>query len=412
MTLCRSNWCRRAGGRVVVTHPLHVARGRQAALRALKLQFWREIVPMLPMIAAGLRRADPDLRRRLKTALRLNQGKSVSFLDARFLPAPDAKVCSQLSAQPSSDQLSGQVVTIILPVFNAFALLPEVLARVAAHTDLPWHLIVVEDKSTDPEVRPWLRDWVRAQPEGRVTLLENEVNQGFIRSVNRGFDAVMQAGGTGPVILLNSDAMVPQGWASRLVAPLRSPDVASVTPLSNDAEIYSAPVICKNTQLGAGQGDRIDAILRHSIAGGAAPQVVAPTGVGFCMAIGSGWIGRVGIFDTQFGRGYGEEVDWCRRAAALGGLHVAATDLFVEHRGGASFGDEKLALIQQNNAVITTRYPGYDRSVQDFIRTDPLATPRLVAALAYVDGLAEVDEIPVYIAHSLGGGADNYLQAK
>ncbi|MFU8881546.1 MAG: glycosyltransferase [Rhodobacterales bacterium] len=214
------------------------------------------------------------------------------------------------------------------------------------------------------------------------------------------------------MILLNSDAMVPQGWASRLVAPLRSPDVASVTPLSNDAEIYSAPVICKNTQLDAGEGDRIDAILRNSIAGGDAPQVLAPTGVGFCMAIGAGWIGRVGPFDTQFGRGYGEEVDWCRRAAALGGVHVAATDLFVEHRGGASFGDEKLALIQKNNAVITTRYPGYDRSVQDFIRADPLATPRLVAALAYVDGLAGVDDIPVYIAHSLGGGADNYLQAQ
>ncbi|MFU8881547.1 MAG: glycosyltransferase family 2 protein [Rhodobacterales bacterium] len=186
------------GGRVVMTHPLPVAQGRQAAMRALKVQFWREIVPMLPMIAAGLRRADPDLRRRLKTALRLNQGKSVSLLDARFLSACGVAPSAALSsAALSSDQIPEQAVTIILPVFNAFALLPEVLSRVVAHTDLPWHLIVVEDKSTDPEVRPWLREWARAQPEGRVTLLENDVNQGFIRSVNHGFDAVLQAGGAG-----------------------------------------------------------------------------------------------------------------------------------------------------------------------------------------------------------------------
>lgn len=124
------------------------------------------------------------------------------------------------------------------------------------------------------------------------------------------------------------------------------------------------------------------------------------------------WLTRLGGFDIIFGRGYGEEVDWCRRASAAGGHHVAVPDLFVEHRGGASFGSEKLALVQENNAVISARYPDYDRMVQDFIRSDPLITPRLMAAFLWADSLPNLAEIPVYIAHSMGGGAENYLQTR
>lgn len=398
-----------------LVHTLPVARARRRASVKTRLRFWREMLPLVPSTVAGLRRADPDLRRRLKTKLRLDRAHAAVTLDPRFLAPDSGDLAEGAAVAVAGATTGGDGVTIILPVFNAFDLLPEVLSRVVSHTDLPWHLVVIEDCSTDPALRPWLRDWVGAQPAGQVTLRENVQNLGFVRSINLGFETVQQMGRGGAVILLNSDAMVPPCWASRLTAPLADPAVATVTPLSNDAEIFSAPVICRQRPLAAGQGDRIDAVLRErvlaqAVSNVAARNVAAPTGVGFCMAIGAGWITRVGPLDTAFGRGYGEEVDWCRRAAALGGQHVAATDLFVEHRGGASFGAEKLALVQRNNAVITTRYPGYDRAVQEFIRDDPLATPRMVAALAWADSHPDIDVIPVYIAHAMGGGADHYLR--
>ena len=102
-------------------------------------------------------------------------------------------------------------VTIVLPVYNAFDLLPEVLARVVEHTDLPWHLVVIEDCSSDAQVRPWLTDWVAAQEAaapGRITLLLNDKNLGFIASVNRGFAEALTRGEH--VLLLNSDAFVPE----------------------------------------------------------------------------------------------------------------------------------------------------------------------------------------------------------
>ena len=53
-------------------------------------------------------------------------------------------------------------------------------------------------------------------------------------------------------------------------------------------------------------------------------------------------------FDTTFGRGYGEEVDWCQKVRALGGRHLGLPGLFVEHRGGESFGsEEKLKLVEE-----------------------------------------------------------------
>lgn len=383
-----------------IEHELRLEHER--AQRRLRRRFWREALPLLPMIARGLLFKDTDLPRRVKSALRLDGYIAETTLDAAFLAPP--------APTPEASDAAARII-LIMPIYNALDLLPEALDRVITHTNLPFRLILIEDCSSDARVRPWLRDWVQAQDSqhpGRVSLLENERNLGFIKSVNRGFD-LAQSEGDAALVLLNSDAMVPAGWAERLTAPLSDPQVATVTPMSNDAEIFTAPVICTHAALEDGQGDAIDARLQAQISA-RPPDVVAPTGVGFCMALRRDWLDRVGGFDTSFGRGYGEEVDWCRRAAAQGGCHVVVPGLFVEHRGGASFGDEKLALVQKNNAIIAARYPGYDRMVKEFIRDDPLVTPRLVAALAWADSLLGLEELPVYIAHSLGGGAENYLQ--
>ena len=142
-------------------------------------------------------------------------------------------------------EVADQAITIVLPVYNAFEVLPEVLDRVVRHTDLPWRLILIEDASTDPGIRPFLRQWVADQQlafPGRIALIENKENQGFIRSVNAGLKRALAY--SDHVVLLNSDALVPKAWASRLMRPFIAHDrVATVTPMSNDAEIFSAQAI-------------------------------------------------------------------------------------------------------------------------------------------------------------------------
>lgn len=325
---------------------------------------------------------------------------------------------------PKNDNRSTtrQRVTIVLPVFNAFSVLPEVVERVLSNTDMPFHLLMINDASTDDAVWPWLQSRVAAHaqsPERSVTLLSNEENLGFIGTVNRGLRIAQDENppcpegmSEGPIVLLNSDAFVPKNWATRLVAPmLAQDDVATTTPMSNDAEIFSIPKICARCDLLPNDVDAIDIVA--SGLNSLSSDIEVPTGVGFCMAIARDWLTQVGNLDTAFGRGYGEEVDWCQRARVKGARHLAVRNLFVEHRGGASFGiADKMAMITKNNGIVSGRYPEYNEDVQFFIHSDPMLTERLALGIAWADRQARAAGgiLPVYLAHSLGGGADIYLK--
>lgn len=374
----------------------------------------KQIVPFtvallrsLPSAIRWYRHRDYAARLRIKQILGFQDVVVSNLLNTHLFTS------SQEGLQVATEQTE---ITIILPVYNAFDLLPDVLARVLSYTDLPYRLIIVEDKSTDVAVRPYLQKWqvdLPAKLKSQVEVLENEQNLGFIGSVNKAFGKALEYGNH--VVLLNSDAFVPKEWASRLLDPIVEDScVATVTPMSNDAEIFSVPVICTRSDLSGGVADRIDDVARAL-----SPDAIfatAPTGVGFCMAMNIKYLKLEPEFDTVFGRGYGEEVDWCRRVVARGGRHLGHGGIFVEHRGGTSFGsEEKRRLVLANNQIVSQRHAGYDEMVQSFIRQDPLNSPRLALAFAWADAHAKQDRtgpVPVYLAHNMGGGADHYLAHK
>ncbi|MBF9031171.1 glycosyltransferase [Rhodobacterales bacterium HKCCE3408] len=371
---------------------------RSLRLRArvrLVLRFLRDAAPALRHVPGAL--SGPRVvqaRARIKTCLRLDTTPEPAAMETRLF--------DRAGLPPGPDPVP---VTIVLPVYDAYDLLREALARIEAHTDLPWHLILIEDASPDTRILPFLRVWASERSQ-QVSLLENDRNLGFIGSVNRGLEAAAARGHH--VVLLNSDAFVPPDWASRLLRPILVHDrVASVTPMSNDATILSVPHICTPAGLPRGTAEHIDTVARRF--NPEACVSVLPTGVGFCMAMNIDYLRRVQQLDPVFGRGYGEEVDWCQRVRALGGRHLGLPGLFVEHRGAGSFGSEaKRALIRRNNRIVAQRYPDYDADVQRFIAADPLVTPRLALGLAAL-GVAATASVPVYIAHSLGGGAETWL---
>ncbi|MFV0294167.1 MAG: glycosyltransferase [Paracoccus sp. (in: a-proteobacteria)] len=370
------------------------------ARQKLQLRFLYDFALTVPAILRWYLTGNLACRIQIKTRLRLSSPVNVSEMETQLFQNCEGKV-----APPRQ-----QKITIVLPIFNAFDLLQKCLSRVDRYTDLPFRLILIEDCSSDERIRPFLREWVRGHDYAE--LVENPENLGFIGAVNRGLRAAMACRGSdeGPVILLNSDALVPQNWASRLIRPFEILDgIASVTPMSNDAEIMSVPVICQRSMLKPGQGDAID-----RIAGRFAPDMLlteVPSGVGFCMAMGRDWLGKLGTLDKRFGKGYGEEVDWCQKIVAMGGRHLALPGLFVEHHGGESFGSAtKQALIARNGRLISRRYPHFDRQVQEFISVDPLETARLALGLAWAGSRDPHHPISVYLGHSLGGGADIYLE--
>tara|TARA_R110002049_G_scaffold117332_2_gene270534 strand:+ start:116839 stop:119373 length:2535 start_codon:yes stop_codon:yes gene_type:complete len=399
-------WARHNGSQYVYALPDFNRRDLSVMRRRLAAPFIRDGLRALPAAFAWFTHRDAAARARVKSIMGFNEGIKAQLLrsDLFLDTAPGATVVSVKT---------DTAITIILPVYNAFDLLQEVLQRVLDNTDLPYRLIIVEDASPDDRVRPFLQQWhanLPADVVDDVQIIENEVNQGFIRSVNRAFEAALPHGDH--VVLLNSDAFVPAGWASRLIAPMLShQNVASVTPMSNDAEIFNVPTMGKPSDLIPGQADALDNVAQRLNPD--ATFADAPTGVGFCMAMNIKYVTLEPQFDTIFGRGYGEEVDWCRRVTQRhGGRHLGHAGMFVEHRGGSSFGStEKLKLVLANNQIIADRYQGYDQLVQDFIQHDPLSSPRLALGLAWA-GLRAETAVPVYLAHDMGGGAEHYLQRR
>lgn len=346
-----------------------------------------------------LRNSEPGLSVALRDAFGFGDGST---------PAPFVSPGIFGAAQVPRP-VSGIGPTVILvPVWNAPDDTARLLARLPGTLDIPHRILLIDDGSDDPAIAPMLEAFRSRHPD-TVHIERLGRNSGFVAAANRGLEIAATLGHH--VILLNTDTLPPRGWAGRLLAPiLGDPTVASVTPLSNTAEIASVPAQGVAVPLTEHVVDALD-----RVAGRFGPEwseVPLPTGIGFAMAMNRTHIDRIGGFDPAFGRGYGEEVDWCHRARRAGGRHVLAANVYVGHAGGASFGsDEKRLRLQEAARRISRRHPGHDREVQEWAQAAPHGAQRAVLSLAWL-GAVSPDPVPVFLGHMLGGGAEMSLKAE
>lgn len=257
----------------------------------------------------------------------------------------------------------GVQVDVVIPVHDAPAAARRCLATVLGDAARPpGEVIVIDDASTEAATRDLL-DGLAA--EGRIRLLRNPVARGFVAAANQG----MEAAGGHDVALLNSDTAVPLGWLARLAGHAHaSARIGSVTPFSNNATICSYPAVTgPQIAWGRSLAEMDDAC--RAVNGGR--RVDLPTGVGFCLYMRRDCLSQTGPFDVDtFGPGYGEECDWCLRAARHGWRHVLACDTFVYHQGGASFGPAASLLYPRNLKTLQTRWRHYRRLVAAHVAQD------------------------------------------
>ena len=292
-------------------------------------------------------------------------------------------------------------VDIIVPIYNGYDYLVKLFEDLLK-TKMKCRIILVDDKSTDERVLQLEREFARLH--SNVIVLENERNYGFVKSVNRGLSISKNH-----VALVNTDTELPDGWLERLMYPILNDDkVASTTPYTNSATIFSFPNICYNNQIYRGKNvNTLDSYFRM-----VRPRYVeVPTGVGFCMGLSKYAIEKVGVLDYEtFDRGFGEENDWCQRAVKKGFKNVQVENLFVYHKHGGSFlSEEKEQLLKKHLEQLNKRFPAYDYQVNTFIRKDP--NKKLRQLLEMLIDTHETKSI-LYFDHSLGGGATSYLNTK
>jgi GT2 family glycosyltransferase/glycosyltransferase involved in cell wall biosynthesis len=297
-------------------------------------------------------------------------------------------------------------VDVIIPVYDAYDCTTDCIHSVFRNS-ANCHLIIINDASGDPRIAAFLSE-LRAVPELDIslTILTNETNCGFVKSVNRAFTHTRNH-----FVILNSDTVVPPGWLDRLTAPLFSLEhVATVTPFTNAGVICSFPEFCVDNDLIPGLTLAAqDAFFRDY---GPAEPVAIPTGVGFCMAFNRKAVSQLGLFDEHaFPRGYGEENDFCMRALKAGWYHVMVGNLFVYHRHGASFGTgEKKRLIEQGEQQLAARHPEYGNLIREFMDRDPLRPVREALKLLMQCKRAPQGTVVALLDHDLGGGANYYSE--
>lgn len=291
--------------------------------------------------------------------------------------------------------------TIIIPVYNGYELFKECLDSLNKTLDCNTKVIIVNDNSTDSRISELL------SLHNDYTLINNETNLGFVKSINK----AMQMVDTDLAIWLNSDTVLPNNWLNRLLKPFNDNELlASATPFSNSAAGFSFPVFFENNEMYSDLETLNKAFNRMHAINNNIENVY--TGTGFCMAISMKIYKEIGQLDEiNFTKGYGEENDWCFRASKKGYIHKLVPNLFIQHKHGGSFSSkEKQELMDDHIEILNVKYPEImKKDAEEFRYNDPFRPFRTLACIFLSEGNNELI-IDIDLPTDSNSGTKYYLE--
>lgn len=243
---------------------------------------------------------------------------------------------------------------VIVPIYNAYECVKELVESLLKYTNLDENrIILINDKSPDERISKLLNKYKEKYKD--FIILENSENKGFVGTVNVG----MKQSEENDVLLLNSDTIVTKNWLEKIKkCAYSSEKIATVTPLSNNATMASVPVPFKKNELPSDISiDEMGKIVEEC---SFLDYPDLPTGHGFCLYIKREVLNKIGYFDEEtFGKGYGEENDFCFRCLDIGYRNVLCDNVYIYHKESQSFSESKLALMAENGKKLENRYPEY-----------------------------------------------------
>ena len=291
---------------------------------------------------------------------------------------------------------SQEIVTIVIPVFNALAETLACLDSLNGSTTVPIAVRVIDDGS-EQAVKQALEHYALDKPWVRVESLGK--NKGYTFAADYG----VRGAPTDWVVLLNSDTIVTRGWLEGMLACARSdPNTAFVGPLSNAAsyqsvpELYDASRKWKINRLPPGFTPENMAEIVKKVSKRDYPEV--PLLNGFCTLMKrSVFLELGGLNPIAFPAGYGEENDLCLRAGKSGVKLAVADDVYVYHVKSASFGSARREeLTKSGNEAFRKLHPDTDINA---LTTRFRETPALVAVRqATARELSKAHQPPQYDA--------------
>ncbi len=253
-----------------------------------------------------------------------------------------------------------RTVTIVVPVYADWPSLSDCIESLKKFID-PKHLVMLVN-DCGPEADLLEKNIKKSiKNDKRFVYFRNPENLGFVKACNR---AVFELDKTNnDILLLNSDTKVTEGFLEEMLKALYAEDkIGAVSPRSNNANNCTIPLAAfvSKKDIGPEKAYMLFQKYKHKFT----RIHTMPTANGFCMLIRRKLIQKYGLFDEAFGRGYGEEVDFCQRIAQHGWLSALSNWAFVYHLEAKSFSPEtKAKLLEGSVKMIRERWPNFKPAI-------------------------------------------------
>lgn len=245
-------------------------------------------------------------------------------------------------------------LSIIIPTYNNKSYLKTAIDSVIFSTKLSLEIIIIDDGSEEEDLKNYFITDKAFKYLKIFKILRNEVNSGFIKSVNRAIPYATAQN----ILILNNDVFVPPTSLEKMIAILNENDTfGAVGPCSNfvlaDQHldlIYSDPAI-NSTEL----CKKVKLLNRQP------PYVYTERLSGFCIMLKKSVIKKVildnMLFDEIYGFGYVEDFDLSMRIIQQGYKLVIVKNSFIHHYGTKSFKqNEQEILVAKNHEIFKDKW--------------------------------------------------------
>lgn len=218
------------------------------------------------------------------------------------------------------------LVSIIIISYNNWTLTKNCIDSIMTYSYYPNIEIIVVDNNSDNQTKDSLKEL--AKTNNLIKTIFNQDNKGFAAANNQG---VKIANGE-YIVYLNNDTIVTPGWIDGLLHHFEDGGkiglVGPATSYASTIQMLLADYYDINGLLAYAQN------INQTKSGSSKKMNMVPL---FCVMSPLKVVEEVGGISEEYGVGYFEDDDLCRRVTALGYEILFAEDVFVHHIGGASF---------------------------------------------------------------------------
>ncbi len=232
-------------------------------------------------------------------------------------------------------------ISVIVVTYNNIEFTRACLKSIDLYSDYVNLEIIIIDNASSDGTQKYLEEW--SVLGANRSLILNDTNRGFSAAHNQGL-AIAKGE---YLILLNNDTYVTPGWIRTLYRHFRcDSEIGLIGPVTNNIG-NEAKIDIQYSNME--QMIQISKAYTYKHVGQLFPLRTAAF---FCVMMSRVVYEKVGVLDEEFGLGFFEDDDYCRRVEKENFKIMCAEDVFIHHHLSASFmnldRDLRRILFQEN----------------------------------------------------------------